>query len=82
MRDDPPTRQRFPAPQRSCGAGRAIHPTTKTNRGTMLNRLYAALLAAAGLSFGDYIALEDAVSDPGDPPRTVTDPTITAHPLL
>ncbi|AHK31652.1 MULTISPECIES: hypothetical protein [Rhodococcus] len=48
----------------------------------MLNRLYAALLAAAGLSFGDYIALEDAVSDPGDPPRTVTDPTITAHPLL
>lgn len=48
----------------------------------MLNRLYAALLAAAGLSFGDYIALEDAVSDPSDPPRTVTDPTITAHPLL
>ncbi|MDJ0420435.1 hypothetical protein [Rhodococcus opacus] len=48
----------------------------------MLDRLYGALLAAAGLSFGDYIALEDAVSDPDDPPRTVTDPTLTAHPLL
>lgn len=48
----------------------------------MLDRLYGALLAAAGLSFGDYIALEDAVSDPDDPPRRVTDPTLTAHPLL
>ncbi|MFC9840413.1 hypothetical protein ACFVKB_42600 [Rhodococcus sp. NPDC127530] len=48
----------------------------------MLDRLYAALLAAAGLSFGDCIALEDAVSDLDDLPRTVTDPAITAHPLL
>ncbi|WP_235214780.1 MULTISPECIES: hypothetical protein [Rhodococcus] len=48
----------------------------------MLERVYAALLAAAGLSFGDYIALEDAVSDPDELPRTVTDPAIIAHPHL
>ena len=48
----------------------------------MLERLYAALLAAAGLSFGDYIALEDAVSDLDELPRTITAPAIIAHPHL
>ncbi|QHE69823.1 hypothetical protein [Rhodococcus sp. WAY2] len=39
----------------------------------MLNRLYTALLTAAGLSCDGYITLDEAVSSSGHPPRTGTD---------
>jgi hypothetical protein len=39
----------------------------------MLNRLYAALLTAAGLSCDGYITLDEAVSNSGHPRRTGID---------